>query len=391
MKKSTLLPCLLFAFGLANVNAQESKEYLRSVQSLRSLDEFEEYYYDSQDRLDSISISLPVNETDVTTACRKLYRDENGNVILNQWYQIIDFVFNNTAKIEYKYDENGNLIERINYQNYGTMTKAGHMKYYYNEDNLLTKKELIDVWTEDDILEYSEYEYDDNNRLLSETITSTGSGFGEKPGVKQKLLYSYNEDGFLERVQTQIVNAVGSLYESQKTEYSYDEAGNLVEVNDFLNKGVYQPAGRVKYVYDMEVSADNVVYPFDDIDPLDPAEMLYSDVKSYCNNKLVTDSVWLEFENTWGLADIREYVYDTDPGTSSIKETVSNETSELVVVNDGGLIYLPGVKDGELVYIYDVNGNLLVVSSYDQSGIATSGLPNGVKLVKVGNREAKFL
>lgn len=390
MKKSTLLPCLLFAFGLANVNAQESKEYLRSVQSLRSLDEFEEYYYDSQDRLDSISISLPVNETDVTTACRKLYRDENGNVILNQWYQIIDFVFNNTAKIEYKYDENGNLIERINYQNYGTMTKAGHMKYYYNEDNLLTKKELLYVW-DDSIWEYSEYEYDDNNRLLSETITDTGIVSGEKPGVKQKLIYSYNEDGFLERVQTQIVNAVGSLYESQKTEYSYDEAGNLVEVNDFLNKGVYQPAGRVKYVYDMEVSADNVVYPFDDIDPLDPAEMLYSDVKSYCNNKLVTDSVWLEFEGTWGLADIREYVYDTDPGTSSIKETVSNETSELVVVNNGGLIYLSGVKDGELVYIYDVNGNLLVVSSYDQSGIATSGLPNGVKLVKVGNREAKFL
>lgn len=390
MKKSTLLPCLLFAFGLANVNAQESKEYLRSVQSLRSLDEFEEYYYDSQDRLDSISISLPVNETDVTTACRKLYRDENGNVILNQWYQIIDFVFNNTAKIEYKYDENGNLIERINYQNYGTMTKAGHMKYYYNEDNLLTKKELLYVW-DDSIWEYSEYEYDDNNRLLSETITDTGIVSGEKPGVKQKLIYSYNEDGFLERVQTQIVNAVGSLYESQKTEYSYDEAGNLVEVNDFLNKGVYQPAGRVKYVYDMEVSADNVVYPFDDIDPLDPAEMLYSDVKSYCNNKLVTDSVWLEFEGTWGLADIRKYVYDTDPGTSSIKETVSNETSELVVVNNGGLIYLSGVKDGELVYIYDVNGNLLVVSSYDQSGIATSGLPNGVKLVKVGNREAKFL
>lgn len=390
MKKSTLLPCLLFAFGLANVNAQESKEYLRSVQSLRSLDEFEEYYYDSQDRLDSISISLPVNETDVTTACRKLYRDENGNVILNQWYQIIDFVFNNTAKIEYKYDENGNLIERINYQNYGAMTKAGHMKYYYNEDNLLTKKELLYVW-DDSIWEYSEYEYDDNNRLLSETITDTGIVSGEKPGVKQKLIYSYNEDGFLERVQTQIVNAVGSLYESQKTEYSYDEAGNLVEVNDFLNKGVYQPAGRVKYVYDMEVSADNVVYPFDDIDPLDPAEMLYSDVKSYCNNKLVTDSVWLEFEGTWGLADIRKYVYDTDPGTSSIKETVSNETSELVVVNNGGLIYLSGVKDGELVYIYDVNGNLLVVSSYDQSGIATSGLPNGVKLVKVGNREAKFL
>lgn len=390
MKKSTLLPCLLFAFGLANVNAQESKEYLRSIQSLRSLDEFEEYYYDSQDRLDSISISLPVNETDVTIACRKLYRDENGNVILNQWYQLIDFVFSNTAKIEYKYDENGNLIERINYQNYGTMTKAGHMKYYYNEDNLLIKKELLYVW-DDSVWEYSDYEYDDNNRLLSETITDTGIVSGEKPGVKQKLIYSYNEDGFLERVQTQIVNEVGNLYESQKTEYSYDEAGNLVEVNDFLNKGGYQPAGRVKYVYDMEVSADNVVYPFDDIDPLDPAEMSYSDIKGYCNNKLVTDSVWLEFEGSWGLADIREYVYDTDPGTSSVKETISNETSELVVVNEGGVIYLPGVKDGELVYIYDVNGNLLVVSSYDQSGIATSGLPNGVKLVKVGNREAKFL
>lgn len=390
MKKSTLLPCFLFAFGLVSVNAQESKEYLRSIQSLRSLEEFEEYYYDSQDRLDSISVCLPVNETDVTTACRKLYRDDNGNVILNQWYQLIDFVFSNTAKIEYMYDENGNLIERINYQNYGTMTKAGHMKYYYNEDNLLTKKELLYVW-DDSIWEYSEYEYDDNNRLLSETITDTGIVSGENPGVKQKLVYSYNEDGFLERVQTWIVNEVGTLYESQKTEYSYDEAGNLVEVNDFLNKGGYQPAGRVKYVYDMEVSADNVVYPFDDIDPLDPAEMLYSDVKDYCNNKLVTDSVWLEFEGSWGLADIREYIYDTDPGTSSVKETISNETSELVVVNEGGLIYLPGVKDGELVYIYDVNGNLLVVSSYSQSGIAASGLPNGVKLVKVGNREAKFL
>lgn len=390
MKKSTLfLPCLLFALGVANASAQSSKEYLRGVQSLRSYDEFEEYYYDSEDRLDSISISLPLSETDVTTVSRKFYRDDKGNVVLNQWYQIIDFVFNNTAKIEYTYDDNGNLIERINYQNYGKMQKQGHMKYYYNENNLLTKKELLYVW-DDSVWEYSEYEYDDNGRLLSETITDTGIVSGGKPGVKQKLQYTYNGDGFLERVLTLIINETGNLIESQKTEYSYDAAGNLTEVNDYLNKGGYLPAGRVKYIYDLEVSADDVVYPFKDIDPLDPAEMIYSNVIKYCNNKLVKDSVWLEFEGTWGLADIREYKYENDPGTS-VKETVSADNSELVVVNEGGVLYLPGVKDGEVVYVYDVNGKLLVVAEYNNSGIAVAGFPNGVKIVKVANKEAKFL
>lgn len=385
MRKTTLFFALLL-FAFIGSKAQESKSFLKTIESQAVPNEWEEFFYDSKGLLDSISISTMPNESDVTVLSRKLLRDNNGNIILNKWYQFIDFVNVHTAKIEYKYDENNRLIERTNYQDYGWgMVKQFPLKYYYNDNGLLIKREQVSGW-DDLLVEYSDYEYDDKGRLISETITDVA---GEEPGVKQKLEYSYNENDLVSKLSTMIVNAVGQLYESQKTEYSYDDAGNLVETNDFLNKGgVYQPAGRVKYVYDMSVSEDNIVYPFNDLDKFDTAEMINLELNNHCHNKVIRDSIWVEFEGEWGLFDIRDYGYET--GTVSISELKENVDSELMVIIYNGIISLDGVENDELVQIYDANGNLLVVSDYN-NGISVSGLPNGVKIIKVGNRVAKFL
>lgn len=385
MKKTTLFFTLL-SCAFVGLQAQESKLFLKTIESQAEPNEWEEFFYDSKGVLDSISISAMQNESDVTVFGRKLIRDDNGNIILNKWYQFIDFVNVHTAKIEYKYDENNRLIERTNYQDYGWgMVKQFPLKYYYNDNGLLIKREQVSGW-DDSLVEYSDYEYDDKGRLISETITDVA---GEDPGVKQKLEYSYNENDLVSKLSTMIVNAVGQLYESQKTEYTYDEAGNLTEINDFLNKGgVYQPAGIVKYVYDMSVSGDNIVYPFNDLDKFDTAEMLNLELNNNCHNKVIRDTIMVEFEGEWGLVDIRDYVYES--ATVSISEVKDNVNSELAVVINNGFISLNGVKNGELVQIYDSNGNLLVVSDYN-NGISVSGLPNGVKIVKVGNRVAKFL
>lgn len=386
MKKSTLLPCLLFAFGMTNVNAQESKEYLRSIESKIAPDEYEEYYYDSKNQLDSIYFSLVMNETDVVITTRKLLRDDNGNVVLRKWYQIIDFVDRYTNKIEYKYDDSNRITERINYMDYGAgFVAQGHFRYVYDDNGLLVKKESLNVWT-GGVGGYSDYSYADG-KLQEELIYGVDPlGSESEIVLLQKLGYEYNDKGDLERMTTFLKNQAGELYETQKAEYKFDEVGNLLEVNEFLSKGGWQPASSVKYTYDMNVSADNIVYPMD----FDDLEMNYSDAYTYCQNKIVNDSTWIEFEGSWGLYDVRNYSYENNPGTS-VESVKVSEKSDLVVVNDGGMIYLPGTNDGEYVYIYDVNGNLLVAVTYTQSGISVSGLPNGVKLVKVGNREAKFL
>lgn len=385
MKKTTLFFTLLSS-AFIGLQAQESKLFLKTIESQAELNEYEEFFYDSKGLLDSISIRAMQNETDVTVFGRKLIRDDNGNIILNKWYQFIDFVNVHTAKIEYKYDENNRLIERTNYQDYGAgMVKQFPLRYYYNGSGLLLKREQVSGWDET-LIEYSEYEYDDKGRLISETITDVA---GEEPGVKQKLEYSYNENDLVSKLSTMIVNAVGQLYESQKTEYTYDDAGNLIETNDFLNKGgAYQAAGRVKYVYDMSVGEGNIIYPFNDLDKFDTAEMLNLELNNNCHNKVIRDTIMVEFEGEWGLVDIRDYVYES--ATVSISEVKDNVNSELAVVINNGFISLNGVKNGELVQIYDSNGNLLVVSDYN-NGISVSGLPNGVKIVKVGNRVAKFL
>lgn len=386
MKKSTLLPCLLLALGCVNGNAQESKEYLRSIESEIAPNEYEKYFYDSNEQLDSIFFSLSSNETDIVVTTRKLIRDDKGNVVLRNWYQIIDFMDRYTNKIEYKYDDNNRLSERINYMDYGAgFVAQGHYRYVYDDNGLLVKKESLNVWT-GGVGGYSDYSYTDG-KLQEEVIYGVDPlGSESEIVLLQKLAYEYDDKGDLERMTTFLKNKVGELYETQKTEYKFDEVGNLLEINDFLNKGGWLPASSVKYRYDMNTSSDNIVYPLDS----DDLEMNYSDVYKYAQNKIVQDSTWMEFETSWALYDVRNYTYESNPGTS-VDRVESVDTSEITVVNDGGMIYLPGTNDGEYVYIYDVNGNLLVAVTYSQSGISVSGLPNGVKFIKVGNREAKFL
>lgn len=387
MKKFTLF-FALFAFCFNGISAQQIKQYLRTVQAQKEPNEFFSFYYDDENRLDSIIWSMMETETKVAHGYRKLYRDDIGNVILRNWYQTIDFVSNQTSKIEYQYNDKNQLITRKNYNNYGYgLIPQGHYSYEYNDDGTLHLMKKYDAWEETKEIGHTDYVYE-NGKLIEEIDYGPDLSIGAEDGaiiLQQKITYSYYDDGKINTVVTLIRNQTGELYENEKAIYTYDEYGNLVSKKNFLNKGGWQPAVELKYSYDLKYDADEIVYPIDN----DIYEPTYAEVYEMANNRIIEEEKWSEFEGDWALFDTYEYVYENVPG-ASVSE-VKDIDSNLIVVNDKGVIYLSGVKDGEIVYIYDVNGNLLVASTYVQGGLTVAGLPNGIKIVKVANRTAKFM
>lgn len=388
MNKFTLVTSLLIS-GASILYAQDTKEFLRSVQSLVVPDEYNEFYYNAGNQLDSIVWSLPISETEISVGSRKLYYGDNNKVILRDLFQIIDFVNRKTGKVEYTYGENGLVLERKNYMDFmgnGTMVLQGHLKYYYDAGNMIIRMESLNPW-EEYIMEYTEYSYTDN-RLSEETVYKLDEeNWSDEFVFAQKLTYEYDSNGRKLKETTLLADANGNPYENEKTDYVYDEAGNLTEKNTFLNKGSWVPARSEKYVYDLSVKAENVVYPLDS----DDYEMFANEVYGYCSNKIVQDSLWLEFEGNWGLYNVNDYIYENVPAPASVGRYEILQQEELGVITADGMIYLKDVKEGEQVAIYDNSGRILVATLYQESGIPVANLPTGTKIIKAAGKTAKFL
>ena len=322
---------------------------------------------------------------------------ENGNIISMQNYTVDAFGSSAGFFIEYSYDEQGRVIERKNYNNYGTgLVLAGRIEYYYDETtgSLVTEKCYTVFWEGESMTSYIEYSYDRSGRLVKED-TYTDSN------VSARIEYIYDEDGRLSEQLDYLLSENGTeLVLSRKTDRTYDENGNILSVKGYQNQGTSSTPNWVadsetKFVYDMDRLAENVVYPYHmEKDFNYGLGSMQMDVFLESTNLLVQDSTYLEFEGAgWNLSDVVDYNYTEErparPEPSAVESVDAADEISLVILC--GRIYLYGVEEGAAVNVYDADGRILLSASYTEGGIPVNGMAPGMKIVRTGKFTGKFM
>lgn len=140
---------------------------------------------------------------------------------------------NETVRIEYTYDNSGNLVSELHYRNGQRESKS---TYIYNDNNLKIKAEHK-VYDPSIASQTYTYEYDEDSRLIKECI------YDYRDKLVHEYVYDYDEEGRLiktERedwVKTCTYGEHGSYVEllvmktigqTEKTEVTKDEYGNIL-------------------------------------------------------------------------------------------------------------------------------------------------------------------
>ncbi|MGA7160543.1 MAG: hypothetical protein WBZ48_06055 [Bacteroidota bacterium] len=154
-------------------------------------------------------------------------------------YTIEETTFNQNdgtvlTKTNYKYDEDGNLVEEI------TAKGDAKTKTIYRYDSAGNKKEMVSYRPDGSVDRKGVYKYDDDNNLIESL------GYLSDGRLFSKELYSHDSIG----------NVIEQTNSIARFTYAYDDNGNMTEMikygRDFnnLDSAVYNVANRITFEYD---------------------------------------------------------------------------------------------------------------------------------------------
>lgn len=195
--------------------------------------------------------------------------DENGNILKDTFY---DLEGNMDYAYVYTYGEDGNLLEVTVYDKNDNPTKSkeeysydanGIQRNYRKLSNgIVEKEEAYDengnlqnriFYNDGKIENCQEYSYDSNGNKISEKdywYTQNGEKY-----MSSLFEYTYDENSLLakEEVYDLVVDDSGEYMELKYyTEYAYDIQGNIVEERYCSFDKIYGSNGIKKYTYDTE-------------------------------------------------------------------------------------------------------------------------------------------
>lgn len=306
---------------------------VQSSSSNRSVDRYgkpnTEYFYDENGNL--------IEEVQYTYNISKNQNvDENGNVSYKYNYE----KFSN--KISYTYDENNRLLTKEDGTNISYYTYEARSGYNYAQIAQVynNNNELVETITNF---------YDDNERLVRKNIVNEEA---RKDGeVNTYILYTYDELGklTLEQVKRTSYNDRGTTVTNNmsKTAYTYHENGdlNMADTTSWYRK----------YSHNRTYTSDQVVYKYNDIGQVSseiyftgyydefPQEdgtvtldyVRYKDVVNYkyvgkeLTSKTTNSGYYNKTDKKWELHVSERHTYKYDNKTGFLIED-KIETGELV-------------------------------------------------------------
>lgn len=215
---------------------------VQSSSSNRSVDRYgnpnAEYFYDENGNLmEEIQYTYNISKNQNI--------DENGNVNYKYNYEKL------SNKISYTYDENNRLLTKedastLSYFTYGTRNgQYAQTEKVYNKEN--------------DLVETITKSYNEKGQLVEKEIVNEEA---RKNGERETyIIYTYDDAGklTLEQVKKTIYNETGSaiIYNMSKTAYTYHENGdlNMADTTSWYRK----------YSHNRTYTSDQVVYKYNDI------------------------------------------------------------------------------------------------------------------------------
>ncbi|MEZ5197217.1 MAG: hypothetical protein R2764_12690 [Bacteroidales bacterium] len=184
-------------------------------------------------------------------------RDENG-VIRKSFKHYQD---GTTDTINYRYDTDGNLIEKVTVDSYDEVESKELATYengklilkeIYEYDELMAKETyLFDDYG--NMIEHHTWSPDDGNRSYKHVYDEKGNliqsnQYNNKEELSGKAVYSYNKIG-------KVVEAIEETpYGTSKTSITYDENGNAVEQLETNSSGEVNNKVERKYNADNDVT-----------------------------------------------------------------------------------------------------------------------------------------
>jgi hypothetical protein len=169
------------------------------------------------EKLKSIKTMFYRSEDTTKSEGRVLFKkefDKDGKLSKKYVYTFWDVVsYDHTTT--YKYDSNGNLIEKIKIQKILNLGKrdAGY----------------IDALGDNPINEKSFYTYDKSNRLIKEVNYTFGNeGFDQNDIPSNSIEYTYNQKGDLIKEVGRTPNG-RIIYQNYEATYHYDNNGNKIK------------------------------------------------------------------------------------------------------------------------------------------------------------------
>lgn len=388
MKKqnlTTLTMAGLFALLSNCASAQEKQQLVSKI-----MPDWEEnfYSYTPDGKIDSAycwEVTDQIYET-----YEKYFYDEKGNCIRRDLFQNFDEGWRKTSYLEYSYDERNLVVQRLNYNNFGSeeFSLSGKLTYTYDEaGNLLEINTYMPSWeTEGEFDLYSTELYGyENGRLTTRYIIET-SFLTNELDTSGRYEYIYDESGKLIEYKVFVIDIYsdGSESLSSRQTYTYDGSGNVEDITTWAGGNPYI---RQIYRYDSELLASNTFLPFN----FEEESALFAMRNS--PNLILSEEYWqvpVEVD-TLTLVGIYEYTYEPLSSSNIAKEKTEDLRAIPFVHNQ--ILFLENIQDGTPVQIFDMKGRLLLDTRYDTGGISISGLAQGAYIARInhGRDAVKFI
>ncbi len=305
----------------------------------------------------------------------ELYRDEDGldNYRLNIVYRYEYNSDNQLVKREadnyvsfsdvplpsmpmvWVYDTEGHIVQRITYRDQACTQIGQEVNYLYNDKGQLIQESDRTMDLETQSLQYSyriTFTYDENGNLVDKAYAS----YSQSAYVINKHdFYVWDENGDL-------------------TEWYTTSALTTAKVSQYL------------YSYDLDVPAEEVIYPWI------PEENFVLETSIHSRVKHMVMNIDQKSRNDSGdMVLLYEWTYLYDELKNDAIETVAADNAEVAISLDGDMITF-GNADVKSAKVYTIDGRLVLDAPALMAGkLPVSGLAKGAYVVTTAAGSAKFV
>ncbi|MCR4964118.1 MAG: T9SS type A sorting domain-containing protein [Bacteroidales bacterium] len=328
--------------------------------------EAKHFWYDAQGHV----IAMKDSVGDYTLSIDSMTYDAYDRVVRIDGYQYFDDedVWKHVYYVNYAYDANGNMIQRTNFNSFGTANfeQGGVYDYQYDSQNRLVHHDLY-LGNYSTLIETGDYFYNTAGQIVLENYMQ---GYGSLDS-SLKVTYEYNAEGRKSSMTQYYYEGFG--WEAGSTDlYLYDAYGNCIEHSVRTSDGEY--SDRRFYEYNTYIPSSEVSMPYYIPELYLPEAFDDAHLRN------------LEHWYTWDADHVLQYVCDYIYLYNG--QTVNVETFDLVSFTiypnpTYGIVHIDNLE-GDLhnIEVYDLFGHLLSNTITTDGQIDLTSCPAGVYIVK---------
>lgn len=334
--------------------------YHYRLSSFRTSDSYQFNYfsYNAQNQLVAIWDTVS-NDYSVVDS---LFYDQQGHMVRMSGWQLLQGRWENVYYIDYTYDQAGNIATRTNYNNFdGSWELGGVYQYTYNSDNQIVLSVLTMAG-----MQFQKVEYAYEAGLLKEELWYGYDGSGLSPN--EKLIYTYNADGKLIRIDDSTDDGSGVWQYYGRHNYAYDNAGNCVEHHYYDNTGMEAERNEYEFVEDRTLS-----------ETLMPWTPEMTRPETYTNVGVYDIEHWYSVDVDHVLHYVCDFIYYYDGSGNAIEE-VGTPGLQLSPNPASATVAIDGLSDSPAqAKLIDMTGRVVMTATVSGASnkINVESLPAG--------------